>query len=147
MQAISSLIEENIDMVFDALDGKSGVEAPDSLMNGNGINYRDEPVAFFFVLFGIIFEALLSRSGSDTSEAKSEILGILVILKKLLRPSVSGQAIYQEIVFSETIDLLNRLVLTQELDVRGVIVEIARDLCISHPSSRGGQRYGLLVWG
>lgn len=141
MHAISSLIEENIDIVFDALDGKSGDESPRNITNGNGINYRDEPVAFFFVLFGICFESLLARSGNDAEDVKSEILGILMILKKLLQPSVSGQAIYQETVFSETIDLLNRLVLTQGMDVQVVIVEIARDLCLSHPSSRGEQRY------
>lgn len=146
MHAISSLIEENIDIVFNALDGKSGDDEPSSnLTNANGINYRDEPVAFFFVLFGIIFEALLVRSGNDAEETKSEVLEILMILKKLLQPSVSGQAIYQETVFSETIELFNRLVLTQGIDIQVVIVEIARDLCLSHPFSRGEQRYALMM--
>ncbi|KAI9783710.1 MAG: hypothetical protein M1816_001191 [Peltula sp. TS41687] len=139
MHAISSLIEENIDIVFNALDGRSGDESSRNLTNGSGINYRDEPVAFFFVLFGICFEALLVRSGNDADDTRAEILGILMVIKRLLQPSVSGQAIYQETVFSETMDLLNRLVLTQGMDVQVVIVKIVRDLCLSHPSSRGEQ--------
>jgi hypothetical protein len=48
---------------------------------------------------------------------------------------VSGHAIYREAIFSETMELLDRLVLTEGLDVQKVIVEIARGLCVSHPSA------------
>jgi hypothetical protein len=95
-------------------------------------------VAFFFVLFGLAFEALVGRSG-DSQTSKAQILEILQALKKILRPSVSGQAIYQEVVFSETMDMLDRLVLTEALNVQAVIVEIARNLCLGHPSARKGQ--------
>ncbi|KAH6694110.1 HEAT repeat protein [Plectosphaerella plurivora] len=74
---------------------------------GSDINYRDEPVAFFF--------ALATRPGQQN-------LAILQALKKILHPSA---------IFSETMDLLDRLVLTEGLDVQGVIVEIARALCES----------------
>lgn len=129
-----------MDIVFNALDGRSNTQDNKGLSNGNGINYRDEPVAFFFVLYGVVVEALLARSSTDGEGDKEEILCLLPILKKIIRPSVSGQAIYQEAIFSETMDLLNRLVLTQGLAVQIVVVEIASDLCLSHPSSRTGQR-------
>ena len=140
VDAIASLIEQDSQFVFDALDGK---EAEPTKTNGetiihskgNDINYRDEPVAFFFVLFGIAFEALVSRPGSDALATKEQTLEILIALKKILHPSVSGHAIYREAIFSETMDLLDRLVLTEGLDVQGVIVQIARGLCISHPSA------------
>jgi hypothetical protein len=64
------------------------------------------------------------------------MLAILQALKKILHPSVTGHAIYRPDVFSETMDLLDRLVLTEGLDVQSVIVEIARDLCVTHPSAR-----------
>ncbi|KAK4115288.1 ARM repeat-containing protein [Canariomyces notabilis] len=138
VDAIASLIEQDSEFVFDALDGKE-VSHP----NANGvsraadINYRDEPVAFFFVLFGIAFEALATKPGQSESLATQEqTLAILKALKKILHPSVSGQAIYREAIFSETMDLLDRLVLTEGLDVQGVIVEIARALCVAHPAAR-----------
>ena len=122
--------------MFDALDGKTELSWTNGA-NGavSGINYRDEPVAFFFVLFGLAFEALVSRS-SDAQTVRAHTLEILKALKRILRPSVSGQAIYQEVVFSETMDMLERLVLTEALNVQSLIVEIARNLCLGHPSAR-----------
>ncbi|TAQ89250.1 hypothetical protein B7494_g2419 [Chlorociboria aeruginascens] len=140
VDAIASLIEQDSEFVFDALDGKAADSpATNGHLKGNDINYRDEPVAFFFVLFGIAFEALVARPGSDGLSSKGQTLEILQALKKILHPSVSGHAIYREAIFSETMDLLDRLVLTEGLDVQGVIVQIARGLCISHPSAIRGQ--------
>ncbi|KAH8160911.1 hypothetical protein CIB48_g7338 [Xylaria polymorpha] len=138
VDAIASLIEQDSEFVFDALDGKeTDGPSPNGHSKGADINYRDEPVAFFFVLFGIAFEALATRPGqTDSLATQEQTLEILQALKKILHPSVSGHAIYREAIFSETMDLLDRLVLTEGLDVQGVIVEIARALCVAHPSAR-----------
>lgn len=138
VDAIASLIEQDSEFVFDALDGKD-MDGPSTNGRSTGldINYRDEPVAFFFVLFGIAFEALATRPGhADSLATHEQTLEILQALKKILHPSVSGHAIYREAIFSETMDLLDRLVLTEGLNVQGVIVEIARALCVAHPSAR-----------
>ncbi|KAI8634633.1 armadillo-type protein [Xylariaceae sp. FL1651] len=138
VDAIASLIEQDSEFVFDALDGKeTDGPMPNGQSKGADINYRDEPVAFFFVLFGIAFEALATRPGqTDSLATQEQTLEILLALKKILHPSVSGHAIYREAIFSETMDLLDRLVLTEGLDVQSVIVEIARGLCVAHPSAR-----------
>ncbi|KAF2826541.1 ARM repeat-containing protein [Ophiobolus disseminans] len=138
VDAIASLIDEDSEFVFDALDGKTELSEPSQKAKVDHINYRDEPVAFFFVLFGLAFEALAGRPG-DLQASKEQILEILQALKKILRPSVSGHAIYRDVVFSETMDMLDRLVLTEGLTVQRVIVEIARNLCIGHPSARRDQ--------
>lgn len=156
VDAIASLIDEDSEIVFEAMDGKEqestkseeGEKAEGEAEEANGasvkphrpqggINYRAEPVAFFFVLFGLAFEALAQRPANDDEAFNSQRkLEILLALRKILRPSVSGNAIYQEVVFSETMDLLDRLVLTERLGVQSVIVEIARNLCLGHPSAR-----------
>lgn len=137
VDAIASLIEQDSEFVFDALDGKESEELSTNGQSKLGINYRDEPVAFFFVLFGIAFEALATRPGqTDSLATQEQTLEILQALKKILHPSVSGHAIYRDAIFSETMDLLDRLVLTEGLDVQGVIVQIARALCVAHPSAR-----------
>ncbi|OAA33076.1 HEAT repeat protein [Moelleriella libera RCEF 2490] len=138
VDAIASLIEQDSEFVFDALDGKA---SHGGTQNGStkspAINYRDEPVAFFFVLFGLAFEALAIRPGqTDSLATREQALDILQALKKILDPSVSGHAIYRPDVFAETMDLLDRLVLTDGLDIQSVIVDIARALCVSHPSAR-----------
>ena len=140
VEAIASLIDEDSTFVFDALDGKTELSDTngDAGPKATEIPYRNEPVAFFFVLFGLAFEALVSRS-NDSGNSRSHNLEILTALKKILRPSVSGNAIYQEVVFSETMDMFDRLVLTEPLNVQSVIVEIARNLCLEHPSARKGR--------
>lgn len=146
VDAIASLVEKDSEFVFDALDGKfeqSNLEKADQdgdgLANGNAskghdINYRDEPVAFFFVLFGLAFEALV-----DQSLSASQRLEILQALKRILRPVVSGNAVYQDAVFSETMDTLDRLVLTEGINIQTVIVEIARNLALDHLVAKDGQ--------
>ena len=137
MDAIASLIDQDSQFVFDALDGKSDATNIRSTEHKrDDINYRDEPAAFFFVLFGIVIEALTTRPASDSQSSESQTLEILSALKRILQPSVSGHAIFQDAVFSETVELFDRLALTEGLEVQLLIVEITRDLCLSHPSAR-----------
>jgi hypothetical protein len=138
VDAIASLIEQDSEFVFDALDGKDSREdGPNGDATSPAINYRDEPVAFFFVLFGLAFEALAIRPGqADSLATREQALDILEALKRILHPSVSGHAIYRPDVFGETMDLLDRLVLTDGLDIQRVIVDIARALCVTHPSAQ-----------
>ncbi|WPH01281.1 Hypothetical protein R9X50_00411900 [Acrodontium crateriforme] len=151
VDAIASLIDEDSEFVFDALDGKHALpdaegEKKDStsVVNGivkksTGINYREEPVAFFFVLFGLAFESLAVRTSEEDIVVRQRNMDILRAVRKILRPSVSGNAVYQEVIFAETMDLLDRMVLTETLGVQAIIVEIARNLCIVHPSARQGE--------
>lgn len=86
------------------------------------------------MLFGLAFEALVDQSTSATQR-----LEILQALKRILRPIISGNAIYQEAIFSETMDSLDRLALTEGTPVQNVIVEIARNLALDHPSAKSGE--------
>ncbi|TKA78055.1 hypothetical protein B0A49_07780, partial [Cryomyces minteri] len=126
VDAIASLIDEDSDFVFDALDGIPEPPTPSGIARqGSEINYRDEPVAFFFVLFGLAFEALVGRQGDDSLATKEQTLEILLALKKILRPSVSGHAIYQEVVdeehLSEDIDQLFELTRIIVLVLAGLV--------------------------
>lgn len=138
MDAIASLIDEDSDFVFDALDDKSSknTEIKDVGTKGAEINYRDEPVAFFFVLFGISFEAIMTRPSDDSLVAQKRTLDILHAIRRIVSPSVAGLAIYQEAIFTETMDVLDRLALTEGTEVQTIIVDIARNLCTCHPSAR-----------
>ncbi|CAG8018827.1 unnamed protein product [Penicillium salamii] len=151
VDAIAGLVEKDIDFVFDALDGKlqlpetseEGEENKESKDTpkiaepegkGHDINYREEPVAFFFVLFGLAFESLV-----DQGTSASQRLEILQALKRILRPVISGNAIYQDAIFTETMDSFDRLVLTEATPIQTVIVEIAQNLSLDHPAAKGDQ--------
>ncbi|KAL8922563.1 MAG: hypothetical protein Q9208_005066 [Pyrenodesmia sp. 3 TL-2023] len=132
VDAIASLIEQDPRIVFDALDTKGVTSHASGTGSMTNINYRDAPVAFFMVLFGIVIEALVTRPNDDSPR---DILKILSALKKILLPSVAGNAIFQDTLFSETIELFDRLALTEGLAVQSVLVDIAKTLCITHPSA------------
>lgn len=115
-------------------DKEKAVTNGESKSKGHDINYREEPVAFFFVLFGLAFEALV-----DQSTLASQRLEILQALKRILRPIISGNAIYQDAIFSETMDTFDRLVLTEAIPIQTVIVEIAQNLSLDHPAAQSDQ--------
>ncbi len=140
VDAIASLIDQDSDFVFDALDRKSSTPKTNgTVATKHDINYRDEPAAFFFILFGIVIEALTTRPGSGS---EVQTLEVLSALKRILQPSVSGNAVFQDTVFAETMELFDRLALTEGLDVQLVIVDIARNMCLTHPSARGEDKNG-----
>lgn len=130
VDAIASLIGRDSQFVFDAVYGKKDSAQTNGLTPKTSINYRDEPVAFFFVLFGIVIEALVGGSSNP-----ADTLKILSALKKILSPSVAGNAIFQDAIFSETVESFDRLALTEGLAAQSILVDIAKALCITHPSA------------
>lgn len=130
VDAIALLVERDSNAVFDALDNKSTTEPKlnGDASTGKDMNFREEPVAFFFILFGLAYEALVTQARDNQAHAQA----ILSALKRILTPAVSGNAIYQDAVFDETTDTLDRLALTGTTEIQGVLVQIARNLSLDH---------------
>ncbi|KAK6370179.1 hypothetical protein LTR64_005419 [Lithohypha guttulata] len=132
VDAIALLVEKDSNAVFDALDNKETSDA-EHKVNGDtsksqDVSFRQEPVAFFFILFGLAYEALVTQARDN----QAHTLAILSALKRILTPAVSGNAIYQDAIFDETTDTLDRLALTSTSDIQGVLVHIARNLSLDH---------------
>lgn len=146
MLAIATLIEMESEVIFSALDSNFF-----EVQHGgtNQANYRDEPVAFFFIIYGLCFQTLLKMVSQDDSESKRTIPIVLDALTKFLRPSISGNAIYKGFVFAETTDLLDRMVLMESAEVQISVVQIASSLAKYHPHAMNvGQhsRFGLKLF-
>jgi HEAT repeat-containing protein 5 len=103
--------------------------------NNSQSNYRDEPVAFFFVIYGLCFQTLLRMVNKDDPESRRTIPIVVNALRKFLRPSISGNAMYKSFVFAESTDLLDRLVLMESTDVQLAVIHIAANLAKNHPNS------------
>ena len=141
INAVATLIELESEYVFAALDARitdGENERTDNLQS----NYRDEPVAFFFGIYGLCFQTLLRVINRDDSEAKCTISVVLDALRKFLRPSVSGNAMYKGFVFAETTDLLDRLVLLESPDIQLTVIQIAANLAKYHPEGMHSQSNG-----
>lgn len=130
VDAIALLVEKDSNAVFDALDNRSMETLPkvNGENAGKDMNFREEPVAFFFILFGLAYEALVTQARDNPAHA----LAILSALKRILTPAVSGNAIYQDAVFDETTETLDRLALTSTSEIQTVLVQIARNLSLDH---------------
>lgn len=144
VDAIAILVEKDSDAVFDALDNKSLDEQNGNVdgqaSSGKDMSFREEPVAFFFILFGLTFEALVTQARDEPKQ----ILEILSALKRILRPAVAGTAIYQDTVFDEFTGALDRLALTSTSEVQSVLVDIARNLSLDHVVARSENRHDKL---
>ena len=141
VSAIASLVDQNNKTIFAALDGKSA-NTPD------GIDYRVEPVAFFFVLYGLCFEAINFASVKPGNN--EQLRDVLVSLKRIIRPSISGAAIYQDGVFTELTDALDRLVLLEGTAVQREVLEISESLVFNHsealkPEKHVNGDHGLVI--
>lgn len=135
MGAIASLVDVDSDLVLKALDDRySGFAKQRGTVEsaGKDMSSREEPVAFFFVLYGLMFEALVTQTRNNPLQT----LDILQALQKILRPAVSGNAIYQDTVFDETMVVLDRLALTEGIGIQNALVQITRGLALDHQAAK-----------
>ncbi|KAI5296534.1 hypothetical protein KEM52_000717 [Ascosphaera acerosa] len=138
LNAIASLIEKDTTSVLLTLDGRSsdgsrvvsdGVSG-EPVMGMGGPGAAARPVATFFILFGLMFEALVDQR--TVPDQKAEILRAL---HKTWHPAIAGNSVYQDAVLTETMETLDRLAMTEQGEIQRTIVEIARNLSLHHPSA------------
>ncbi|KZT18252.1 clathrin-coated vesicle protein [Neolentinus lepideus HHB14362 ss-1] len=139
LQAVSSAMNENDPNILAAMDGLEDI-SPSSTDQSS----RKDPTAMFFVLFGLIYDALASASVDSTttpaSRRTSEIA--LCALKSLVRPEYSGQALLQPSVLEEFIGLCYRLAMTESSEAQIHLLGALTAFAISQ--SRGTT--GSLSW-
>lgn len=131
LDAIAMVIEQDPDEVF-KLFVKS--EEPSKV----DIEYGSEAAAFFFVLYGLLVESLV-RPQSTMGSAENipeQRTKILVSLKRILHPSICGTVVYKDMIFVETIDILDRLVLIGSVAEQCLVVDIAYRLCVNRPDTK-----------
>lgn len=119
--------------VLAAMDGQE-------LQTQNGeakIKPREDPTAFFYVLFGLVYEALSTSSpdsGSANLDRQTLVIACLDALKALVRPEYAGRAIMEPNIFDEFISLLYRMAMTEPAAVQVHLVEVLGILAASQGS-------------
>jgi hypothetical protein len=98
----------------------SGQELSTSVKPSN-FSKREEPTAFFFVIFGLVYEALATSSTESTSGASARqalVVAALQALKSLVRPEYSGKAFRDPTIFDEFISLCYRIAMTETAKIQ-----------------------------
>lgn len=109
--------------VLAAMDGREiGPADKPPVPNPN----NQEPTAFFFIVFGLVYEALSTSSEDSTggSQRQSTVIPALRALKCLVRPEYAGRAILEPTIFDEFTSLSYRLAMTEPADVQVHLVEM-----------------------
>lgn len=93
----------------------------------SNLGKHEEPTTFFFVIFGLVYEALATSSAESTSAASARqalVISALQALKSLVRPEYSGRAIREPTIFEEFISLCYRIAMTESAKVQVHLVEM-----------------------
>jgi hypothetical protein len=86
----------------------------------------EEPRTFFFIIFGLVYEALATSSAESTlttSARQPAVIASLQALKFLVRPEYSGKALLERANFDEFINLCYRMAMTESAGIQVYLVE------------------------
>lgn len=130
LHAVGSLLKSGNNHMLRAVDGLDSDDEDDSpLVSTKG---RDSPAVFFWVLFGLSFEALCSGSPAVQTLALEALVG-------LIRAEVSGPALLETSLFDELCNLCYRLVITEGPEVKAQVMDVVLQLArnFSHDLLKG----------
>ncbi|SPO23732.1 related to LAA1 - AP-1 accessory protein involved in TGN-endosome transport [Ustilago trichophora] len=132
LQAVTGLLHDNDARALAAMDGETAPAASDA--NAAAPKARSEPCLFFFVLYGLAFEALATRSSSSVESAQEgKVMRIsLRAMTALSKPQVAGSALLQDTLFSELCNLWYRLVMTEPPAVQVSVLETIGGMAASY---------------
>lgn len=116
--------------ILAAMDGRE----PATTVNGSARS-RTEPTAFFFPVFGLVYEGLVAASTDASSAQGSRETTIIALeaLKSLVHPDYSGKALLEPAIFDEFTSLCYRMAMTESAAVQVHLVEAIAALAINHP--------------
>ncbi|GAA6063853.1 hypothetical protein JCM10212_000333 [Sporobolomyces blumeae] len=126
LEAVATLLKASDPHMLRAMDGSSTTESSTAADLPSA--YRSEPALFFWVTFGLAFEALCTAPSAGLTPTSTVQTIALEAVVGLLRPDVAGSALRDTGLFDEVCNLCHRLAITEGLDVKVRVLEIAKAL-------------------
>lgn len=114
-----------------AMDGLESPAPPTT--NGTQVAPRTEPTALFFVIFGLVYEAL-SVNSSDSPSAQRSVISLIAMrtLKNLVRSEYAGTALLDAPIFDELVSLWYRMAMTETAALQVHLLETISVFAISY---------------
>ena len=128
LNAVATAMETRDPFVLRAMEGIDDMAAVSSTARTTG----PEPTTMFFVIFGLVYEALSSSAPySESSKASGSTPFIaLRAMKHLVRREYSGRALLEPTIFDELINLWYRMAMTEPPALQIQLVEVIRVFAI-----------------
>ena len=137
LQAVTIAMENNDPFIRVAIDGREPTDA-DAKAGTNGTT-TDQPVTFFYVLFGLVFETLVTSTPESGMQNVRNTIVALRALKHLVRAQYAGNAFKDMPIFEELVNLCYRMALTEPVAVQAHLVDSLASLATSVAKGQVGQ--------
>ncbi|QRW26225.1 HEAT repeat protein [Rhizoctonia solani] len=131
------------------LQAMDGIDPATTTINTSKVTRKD-PTGCFFVILGLVYEALSNASSDSTatSETKATALTAIQVLAYLVRPEYAGQAILDQPIFDELVALWYRMTMTEPWSIQTYLVGMIASLAKSqHATVRQGSANGIELMG
>lgn len=127
LHAVAIAMQRDDASIVAAMDGQ---DAPVSQTSSKS-ETREEPTTFFFVVFGLVYEALATSTSDSNPEARRTSIISLQALKCLVRRKYCGRVFSDPPLFEELLNLFYRMSLTEPSGVQIHLVEAIASLADS----------------
>lgn len=114
------------------MDGKETLDTS-NLESGS----REDPTIFFYILFGLVYDALTNASTDAATglASREATIAALQTLKYLVRREYAGKTILEPAIFKEFSSLCYRMAVTESAAVQLHLIDVITALASSHKSS------------
>ena len=131
LHAVATLLRSNDVHMLRAVDGIDSPPSDEAPLVSTA-QTKGEPALFFWVLFGISFEALCTAPPASGSTSVSSVQAIaLEALVGLSRTEVSGNALSKAALFEELCNLCYRLTITEGSEIKVRVMQIVVQLALN----------------
>ncbi|KAF5377759.1 hypothetical protein D9757_008083 [Collybiopsis confluens] len=134
LQAVASAMQARDPFIIAAMDGREQIADAFDLTNTS----REEPATFFYIVFGLVYEALAAASTdsmANSTTRQASLISSLQALKSLVRPEYAGKAILDHTIFDEFISVCYRLAMTESAPIQIHLIEVLTVFAAAHGSS------------
>ncbi|GAA6050947.1 hypothetical protein JCM3770_005337 [Rhodotorula araucariae] len=121
LHAVATLLKASNPHMLRAVDGLDPKDESALLPS----SHRHDPAVFFWVLFGLSFEALCTSSAAGATSAAAVQSIALEALAGLTRPDVAGAVLTDTALFDELCNVCLRLAITEGPEIKARVLEIA----------------------
>jgi len=125
LNAVATAMETQDPFILGAMEGMDDVTAASSARR----NAESEPTAMFFVIFGLVYEALSSSAPySESTITASGHMPLIALraMKCLVRREYSGRALLEPTIFDELLNLWYRIAMTEPPALQAHLMEVIR---------------------
>lgn len=132
LNAVTIAMQSDDPSILAAMDGQEVLTAqPPS----KALMDCEEPTTFFFVVFGLVYEALATSTSDAGPDAQRTSIVSLQALKCLVRRKYCGRVFNDPPLFEELLNLFYRMALTEPSGVQIHLVEAIASLADSMKST------------